>query len=68
MSDPIITAFVRILEELEDTRNALSVKINEYATHGQFDNVVTLGQQGAQLEAFRMHVSQLQVHTLSMPT
>jgi hypothetical protein len=44
------------------------VKINDYATRGQFDDGVVLGQRGAQLEAFRTQVSQLQAHTLSMPT
>ena len=68
MSDHITTAFEQILEELEDTRNALSVKINDYATRGQFDDVVVLGQQSAQIEAFRTQVNQLQAHTLSMPT
>lgn len=59
MSDHITTAFEQILEELEETRNLLAEKITTHATQQRFDEVVALGQQGTQLEGFRMRVGQL---------
>ena len=59
MSHPIITAFEQILEELEETRNLLAEKITTHATQQRFDKVVVLGQQGTQLEGYRMRVAQL---------
>jgi hypothetical protein len=59
MSDPMMTAFEQILEELEETRNLLADKITAQAAQQRFDEVVALGQQGTQLESFRMRVAQL---------
>jgi len=59
MSDPIMTAFEQILEELEDARNLLADQITSHATQQRFDEVVALGQQGTQLESFRQQVGQL---------
>ena len=59
MTDTISTAFEQIIEELEEERNTLTLKITEQASQGNFDEVVTLGQHVNQLEAFRSQVLKL---------